>query len=109
MLRIRKTILVFMFAGVAGALTPFSLAAQTATQKTKDCLLIDDMTKERLDCFDAIFPPAPKPSAQKAKNISECKFYKEEDERLICYNGFVAPRKQPPKAPKSKAPPKTDL
>lgn len=109
MLPIRKTILVFIFAGAAGMLTPHSLAAQTATQKMKDCLIIDDMTKERLDCFDAVFPPAPKPSATKAKNVSECKFLKEEDERLICYNGFVAPRKPAPKAPKAKAPPKSDL
>ena len=82
--------------------------AQTPLSRMKDCLLIEDMTKERLDCYDAIIKPEPKPSAPKAKLVADCRFLKEEDERLICYNGFVSPKQAAP-APKAKkqAPPKT--
>ncbi|MCP9626980.1 hypothetical protein NML43_07775 [Rhodopseudomonas palustris] len=58
------------------------------------CLEIEDGSKERLDCYDAIFPPKPKapkkgakPAAAKA--VAECRFTKEQDERLACYNGFA--------------------
>ena len=36
-----------------------------------------------------IDPSQPKPKAPAAKSSSECRFLKEEDERLTCYNGFV--------------------
>jgi hypothetical protein len=61
------------------------------------CQDIDDGTKGRLDCYDAVLPPA-KPKAGTAKTVMECKFTKEEDERLACYNGFVDSM---PKLPKS--------
>jgi len=61
------------------------------------CQDIDDGTKGRLDCYDAVIPPA-KPKAVTAKTVMECKFTKEEDERLACYNGFVD---MMPKLPKS--------
>jgi hypothetical protein len=53
------------------------------------CQDIEDGTKGRLDCYDAVLKPAPKPKAAAAKTVMECKFVKEEDERLACYNGFV--------------------
>lgn len=53
------------------------------------CLDIDDGTKGRLDCDDAIFPPKPNPKAPAAKGVGDCHFIKEEDERLNCYNGFA--------------------
>ena len=53
------------------------------------CLEIDDATKERLNCYDAIFPPQPKPKAAAAKAVNDCRFNKEEDERLTCFNGFA--------------------
>src|SRR6185437_16828765 len=53
------------------------------------CLEIDDETKGRLDCDDAIFPPKPNPKAPAAKAVSDCRFIKEEDERLTCYNEFA--------------------
>jgi hypothetical protein len=53
------------------------------------CLEIDDETKGRLDCDDAIFPPRPNPKAPAAKAVADCRFIKEEDERLTCYNGFA--------------------
>jgi len=53
------------------------------------CLDIDDATKDRLDCYDAIFPPKPKAKAPAAKAAAECRFTKEQDERLTCFNGFA--------------------
>ena len=57
--------------------------------KLQACLEIDDETKGRLDCDDAIFPPRPNPKAPAAKAVADCRFIKEEDERLTCYNGFA--------------------
>ena len=62
------------------------------------CLDIDDGTKERLNCYDEVIKPEPKEKAPAAKRVVECKFTKEEDERLACYNGFV---ESMPKLPKS--------
>ncbi len=71
---------------------------QSTAVKLQACLDIDDGTKERLNCYDAVIPPAPKPKAAKAKTVADCKFTKEEDERLACFNGFV---ESMPKLPKS--------
>ena len=57
--------------------------------KLQACLEIDDATKERLNCYDAIFAPKPKPKAPAAKGVMDCRFIKEEDERLACFNGFA--------------------
>jgi hypothetical protein len=53
------------------------------------CQDIEDGTKGRLDCYDEVIKPAPKSKAAAAKTVMDCKFTKEEDERLACYNGFV--------------------
>ena len=58
-------------------------------QKLQACQDIDDATKERLICYDANYKPQPKPKAPAAKAASDCRFLKEEDERLTCYNGFA--------------------
>ena len=58
-------------------------------QKLQACQDIDDATKERLNCYDAVYKPQPKPKAPAAKAVSDCRFLKEEDERLTCYNGFA--------------------
>jgi hypothetical protein len=62
-------------------------------KKLQACLDIDDGTKGRLDCYDAIFPPKPNPKptpkAKPAERVMDCHFTKEEDERLNCYNGFA--------------------
>jgi len=63
---------------------PLSIA-----QKLQACQDIDDGTKERLNCYDAVYAPQPKPKAATAKSVSECRFHKEEDERLTCYNKFT--------------------
>ncbi len=62
---------------------------QSVAQKLQACLEIDDGTKGRLDCYDAIFPPKPNPKAPVAKAVADCRFTKEEDERLTCFNGFA--------------------
>jgi hypothetical protein len=62
------------------------------------CQDIEDGTKGRLDCYDEVLKPAPKPKTAAAKTVMECKFVKEEDERLACYNDFVD---MMPKLPKS--------
>ena len=63
--------------------------AQSVAQKLQACQDIDDATKERLNCYDAVFIPKPKPKAPAAKGVNDCRFLKEEDERLTCYNGFA--------------------
>jgi hypothetical protein len=71
---------------------------QSTAVRLQACLDIDDGTKDRLNCYDAVLSPTPKPKAGKAKAVSDCRFTKEEDERLACYNGFV---ESMPKLPKS--------
>jgi hypothetical protein len=71
---------------------------QPTAVRLQECLDIEDGTKERLNCYDTVIPPAPKPKAGAAKGVMDCKFSKEEDERLTCYNGFV---ESMPKLPKS--------
>jgi len=63
---------------------PHSIAA-----RLQACLDIDDGTKGRLDCYDAVIKPAPKPKPPTAKGVMDCRFLKEEDERLNCFNGFA--------------------
>ena len=63
--------------------------APSTAAKLQACLEIDDATKERLSCYDAIFPPQPKPKAAAAKAVNDCRFAMEEDERLTCFNGFA--------------------
>jgi hypothetical protein len=70
--------------GAAPKSKPQSIAA-----KLQACLEIDDETKGRLDCYDAIFPPKPNPKAPAAKGVADCRFTKEEDARLTCFNGFA--------------------
>jgi len=77
---------------------PAAAKPQPMAVRLQACLEIDDGTKERLNCYDEVLPPAPKPKAAKAKAVTDCKFTKEEDERLACYNGFV---ESMPKLPKS--------
>lgn len=64
-------------------------APKSVAQKLQACQDIDDATKERLQCYDAIYAPQPKPKPPTAKGVNECRFLKEEDERLACYNGFA--------------------
>lgn len=58
-------------------------------QKLQACQEIDDATKERLSCYDAVYAPQPKAKAAAPRSVNECRYVKEEDERLTCFNGFV--------------------
>ncbi|MEY9185824.1 hypothetical protein ABIG06_007378 [Bradyrhizobium sp. USDA 326] len=71
---------------------------QSIAVRLQACLEIDDGTKDRLNCYDAVIPPAPKPKPAKAKGYADCRFLKEEDERLACFNGFA---ESIPKLPKN--------
>lgn len=70
---------------------------QSIAVRLQACLDIDDGTKDRLSCYDAVIPPTPKPKPAKAKGVADCRFFKEEDERLACFNGFA---ESIPKLPK---------
>jgi hypothetical protein len=99
-----KPLLMTTVALLATMAYPAIAQAQAALiTKLKDCLLIEDGYKERLDCYDAVIPPEPKPNAKKPKAVTECRFLKEQDERLACYNGFVAKKSPPPPATKPPA------
>ena len=74
---------------------------QSIAVRLQACLEIEDGTKGRLDCYDAVFPAQPKkPNAKAApaKAVADCRFTAEQDERLTCYNGFA---ESIPKLPKS--------
>jgi hypothetical protein len=63
---------------------------KSMAQKLQACLDIDDGTKDRLNCYDAVIPPKPNPKAKApAKSVTECNAFKDEEERLTCFNDFV--------------------
>jgi hypothetical protein len=80
--------------------------APTDMERMRACLTIEDGYKERLDCYDSIFPPEPKPKPPVAKLPADCRFLKEQDARLACFNRFMAPPKPQKAGPK--ATPKTN-
>jgi hypothetical protein len=93
-----------LLATLAAAIPTFANAQQPIPlDRFRACLSIDDMTKERLDCFDAITPPQPRQVTAKPAAIAECRYYREEDERLRCYNGFLVARV--PSATRQASPP----
>jgi uncharacterized protein YciW len=62
---------------------------QSIAVRLQACLEIDDATKERLNCYDAVIAPAPKPKPPAVKGVMDCRAIKEEDERLTSFNCFV--------------------
>ena len=93
----------WLLAVILGAIFATNANAQTVIDKLRGWLTIEDGSKERLDCYDGIVPPDPKPKPPVAKVVAECKFLKEEDERLGCSNRFLA-QPAPPKAARKAAP-----
>jgi hypothetical protein len=85
------------------------IAVQPSAPVTLDsfrpCLAIDDMTKERLDCYDAIVPPEPRTPPPRATTIVECRFVREEDARLRCFNGFLVEQRVATRPPRTGAAP----
>jgi hypothetical protein len=64
-------------------------SSKSIAERLQACLKTDDETKARLDCYDAVVAPKPKPKPAAAKGVLDCRFLKEEDERLACFNGFT--------------------
>ena len=63
---------------------------KSMAQKLQACLEIDDGTKDRLNCYDAVITPKPNPKAKApVKSVTECGGFKDEEERLTCFNGFA--------------------
>jgi hypothetical protein len=56
-----------------------STFAQSVVERLRGCLAIEDMTKARLDCYDAIVPPT----------IEDCRLVKQEDQRITCFSRFL--------------------
>ena len=64
--------------------------AKSSLKKLQSCLEFKDMTKPRLDCYDAIVPPQTKLQPLSTELVvNDCRFLKDDDERLICFNRFV--------------------
>jgi hypothetical protein len=69
---------------------PKGSPSKSLAEKLLACLEIDDETKDRLDCYDAAVPTKPpKAKAGPANGVMDCRFVKEQDERLKCFNGFA--------------------
>jgi hypothetical protein len=67
---------------VAGLIAPAE--AQSSLKKLQRCLEFKDMTKPRLDCYDAIVPPQTKLKSLPAELVvNDCRFLKD-DKKLIC-------------------------
>lgn len=79
--------IIFAIAVVAMSLT--KAYAEPTLDKLRPCLSIEDMTKERLDCYDAIVAPEPKLKPPPAKVVTDCRYLKEEDARVTCFDRFV--------------------
>src|ERR1039458_8585697 len=88
-----RKIIAALFA-IAGIHLPTFAVAQVPLEALRSCLEVEDQSKERLDCYDEKIAPAPKQVSAPAKTVQDCRFVKEEDERLTCFNRFVNP---PPK------------
>jgi hypothetical protein len=62
---------------------------KSIAEKLLACLEIDDETKDRLDCYDAILPPKTRTKSAAANGVMGCRYIKEEDDRLKCFNEFA--------------------
>ena len=94
--------LAFFFIAAAFLLPPKLAMAQVPIQTLRPCLDIEDQSKERLNCYDERIAPTPKKTTTAAKTVSDCRFLKEEDERLNCFNRLVNGASQPNKSKKTK-------
>jgi hypothetical protein len=81
--------LLYILLAVTGLYLPTSAIAQVSPETLRSCLDVEDQTKERLDCYDDKIKPEPKRVSAPAKAVQDCRFLKEEDERLNCFNRFV--------------------
>ena len=89
---------------ILGVIFSTNANAQTQIDKLRSCLAIEDGSKERLNCYDGVIAPDPKPKPPVAKAVADSKFLKEEDERLGCFNRFLVKPAAAPKAARKVAP-----
>ena len=85
---------------VAGMLPTFAIA-QVQTLGT--CLEMEDQSKERSNCYDENRAGTKQVSAP-AKKVNDCRFLKEEDERLNCFNRFVEASSKKNTSPQTQSP-----
>jgi hypothetical protein len=81
----------YVLIAVTALYFPTFATAQNSLETMRACLDVEDQTKERLDCYDDKIKPQPKQVSAPAKTVQDCRFLKEEDERLNCFNRFVNP------------------
>ena len=55
---------------------PSATAEAQSLKKLQRCLEFKDMTKPRLDCYDAIVSPRTKPKSGPARIVNDCRFLK---------------------------------
>src|SRR5450830_1738392 len=72
----------YILVAVIGIHLPTFAVAQVPLEALRSCLEVEDQSKERLDCYDEKIAPAPKQISAPAKTVQDCRFIKEEDERL---------------------------
>lgn len=73
-------IMIALWSAPALALSPASF---------RICTSEEPGTKERLDCYDRIQPPTPRMGYLKPKTINDCKWLREQDTRMECYDRFM--------------------
>ena len=80
--------------------------AQVPPEELRKCIFIEDMTRERLDCFDKLIRPEAFQVLQQAapKTVNDCRYIREQDARLKCFNRFATQTAAP--APVQRAAPK---
>ena len=85
---------IFVAAFVA-VLWPVHALAQS--EQLSACLSIEDMSKERLNCYDKVIAPQFRQVLvqEPAKSVSDCRYIQEEDQRLTCFNRFVSAAAKP--------------
>ena len=88
---------------ILGAIFATNANAQAELDKLRACLTIEDGSKERLDCSRWCCPTRSETKTTSCEGVADCKFLKEEDERLGCFNRFLV-QPAPPKAARKVAP-----
>ncbi|MCV9937697.1 type VI secretion protein [Boseaceae bacterium BT-24-1] len=88
---------IWIIAAVAALAFGFSASGADALVPAgfQACGAREPGTKERLDCYDALMPPAPKAKPSTATKMEDCRFKREEDERLACFDFFMTTRLPP--------------
>ena len=71
--------------------------AMAQSDQLSACLSVEDMSKERLNCYDKVITPQIRQVMvlEPAKTVNDCRYIKEEDQRLKCFNRFVSAPAKP--------------